>query len=220
VLDFKIQELNGQIEPLHSEITTQREQIRRMNEELSANHKKFTDLTYEIGALRAKATALVKENAHNRRLAAAHETTLERYRSDLRKVVACIQDPPELKEAVKVLWAQFTATDSEDTADMNEEVQAEMARQRDHLERAMSSLRGKAAKEREAFAKENRRLIRENVALIAEINALRRDSKELRATLKDRESSMPVIGRTARMATGASAPPATGSASLASSAET
>lgn len=58
---------------------------------------------------------------------------------------------------------------------MEVDIQQEYARQREYLERTISSLRKKVTKDQTLHRSDNVRIMMENVTLIKEINNLRRD---------------------------------------------
>eukprot|EP00727_Mastigamoeba_balamuthi_P004306 m51a1_g13873 hypothetical protein (1264) ;mRNA; f:630439-634590 len=193
VLDFKIQELTAQVAPLNAEIASQREQIRKMNEELGANHKKFNDLTFTITTQRQKIGALTKELGDQRKRSTERDTLIKRFQADVHAGARHLQDFAKLKECIRLLYVRYGAADAGEAEDASQstDVHEELARQRDHLERALDTLQRKAAKEAEILHKENTRIMRENVGLIAELNELRREVKDTRTALKERDLGVP-----------------------------
>lgn len=76
-----------------------------------------------------------------------------------------------------------------------EDLQSELSRQRQHLERGVDSMKRRIEKEAQAFATDRSRLLRENSVLTQEINDLRRDLKYLQAQLAV-ESGNATVGGT------------------------
>lgn len=69
-------------------------------------------------------------------------------------------------------------------------MQQEYSRQRDYLERTVSSLKKKVTKDQGLHRTDNMRIMSENVSLIKEINSLRRDLKGVHAQEKSSESTL------------------------------
>ncbi len=77
-----------------------------------------------------------------------------------------------------------------ETASVDADIQKEYARQREHLERSVASLRKKLAKDTEIHRADNVRIMQENVSLIKEINDLRRELKIARTQVHDLEAAL------------------------------
>ena len=67
-----------------------------------------------------------------------------------------------------------------DEKSMEVDIQQEYARQREYLERTVSSLQKKVSKDQGLHRVENIRIMQENVTLIKEINVLRKDLRNIR----------------------------------------
>ncbi|CAJ0965111.1 unnamed protein product [Ranitomeya imitator] len=72
------------------------------------------------------------------------------------------------------------------------DIQREFARQREHLERSLSTLQKKLVKDTEIHRADNVRVMQENVTLIKEINELRRELKISRTKVHDLEVALGV----------------------------
>jgi hypothetical protein len=70
------------------------------------------------------------------------------------------------------------------------DIQQEYARQREYLERTVSSLRKKVAKDQGLHRIDNVHIMQENVALIKEINQLRKDLRGVRQREKAAELAL------------------------------
>ncbi|EDL30489.1 RIKEN cDNA 1110020C03 [Mus musculus] len=81
-------------------------------------------------------------------------------------------------------------------AGLNSDLQQEYARQREHLERNLATLKKKVIKEGELHRTDYVRIMQENVSLIKEINELRRELKLTRSQIYDLESALKVSKKT------------------------
>uniref|UniRef100_H2ZKC6 Cilia- and flagella-associated protein 57 n=1 Tax=Ciona savignyi TaxID=51511 RepID=H2ZKC6_CIOSA len=181
VLDYKIKELKKQIEPRENDIKAMKEQIQEMESELERFHKQNTQLELNIAELRQKLRATDKELHHERQRVRDSEAVSKRMKTDLHNCVGFLQDPKKLKECVKSVYETHVhddvVSDIVDNAPVKSDIQKEYARQREHLERSVASLR-KKLKDTEIHRADNVRIMQgENVALIKEINDLRRELK-------------------------------------------
>lgn len=75
-------------------------------------------------------------------------------------------------------------------AGLNTDLQQEYARQREHLERNLATLKKKVVKEGELHRTDYVRIMQENVSLIKEINELRRELKFTRSQVYDLEAAL------------------------------
>ncbi|KAL3868099.1 hypothetical protein ACJMK2_040935 [Sinanodonta woodiana] len=192
VLDYKIKELKKQIEPRQKDIKMMKEQIQKMESELFRVKKQNTTLELNIEELRQKLKATEKELQQERQKVHDQEAVVKRFKTDLHNCVAYIQEPKMLKESIKALYEKHVHEDIADAASVDSEVQREYARQRDHLEKSVASLRKKLAKDTEIHRADNVRIMQENVTLITEINDLRRELKLARNHIHDLESTLGV----------------------------
>lgn len=79
-----------------------------------------------------------------------------------------------------------------ESARVDQDIQQEYSRQREHLERSVASLRKKLLKDTEIHRADNVRIMQENVTLIREINDLRRELKIARTHVHDVEVALKV----------------------------
>lgn len=193
VLDYKIKELKKQIEPRENDIKAMKEQIQEMESELERFHKQNTSLELNITELRLKLKATDKEMHMERQRVRDVEAVVKRFKTDLYNCVGFIQEPKKLKENVKSLYQKYVQDESLDSAGVDADIQREYARQREHLERSVASLRKKLAKDSEIHRADNVRIMQENVTLIKEINDLRRELKIARTQVHDLETALGVM---------------------------
>merc|ERR1719494_349160 len=170
VLDYKIKELKKQIEPRENDIKAMKEQIQEMESELERFHKQNTGLDLNIKELNLKLKATEKELYQERQKGHDIQAMVKRFKTDLHNAVGFIQEPKKLKENVKELYVKYVSDDTPEQAGVDADIQKEYARQREHLERSVASLRKKLAKDTEIHRADNVRIMQENVTLIKEIN--------------------------------------------------
>ncbi|XP_054950325.2 cilia- and flagella-associated protein 57 isoform X2 [Pan paniscus] len=191
VLDYKIKELKKQIEPRENEIRVMKEQIQEMEAELENFHKQNTQLELNITELWQKLRATDQEMRRERQKERDLEALVKRFKTDLHNCVAYIQEPRLLKEKVRGLFEKYVQrADMVEIAGLNTDLQQEYARQREHLERNLATLKKKVVKEGELHRTDYVRIMQENVSLIKEINELRRELKFTRSQVYDLEAAL------------------------------
>ncbi|XP_011972224.2 cilia- and flagella-associated protein 57 isoform X2 [Ovis aries] len=191
VLDYKIKELKKQIEPRENEIKVMKEQIQEMEAELERFHKQNTQLELNITELWQKLRATDQEMRRERQKERDLEALVKRFKTDLHNCVAYIQEPRQLKEKVRALFEKYVQrADMVEIAGLNSDLQQEYARQREHLERNLATLKKKVVKESELHRADYVRIMQENVSLIKEINELRRELKFTRSQVYDLEAAL------------------------------
>lgn len=190
VLDYKIKELKKQIEPRENDIKLMKDQIQEMESELERFHKQNTQLELNITEYKQKLRATDKELRMERQRVRDIEAIIKHMKIDLHNCVGHIQDPKRLKEFIKELHEKHVHDDVVESIGVDTDIQKEYARQREHLERSVASLRKKLAKDTEIHRADNVRIMQENVMLIKEINDLRRELKIARVQVHDLEAAI------------------------------
>ncbi|XP_039259037.2 cilia- and flagella-associated protein 57-like isoform X2 [Styela clava] len=190
VLDYKIKELKKQIEPRENDIKLMREQIQEMESELERFHKLNTQLELNITEYKQKLRATDEELRMERQRVRDVEAIIKRIKTDLHNCVGNIQDPKKLKESIKEAYEKHVHDDTVESSGVDADIQKEYARQREHLERSVASLRKKLSKDTEIHRADNVRIMQENVMLIKEINDLRRELKLSRTQVHDLEATL------------------------------
>ncbi|XP_048207027.1 cilia- and flagella-associated protein 57 isoform X3 [Perognathus longimembris pacificus] len=191
VLDYKIKELKKQIEPRENEIKVMKEQIQEMEAELERFHKQNTQLELNITELWQKLRATDQEMRKEQQKERDLEALVRRFKTDLHNCVAYIQEPRLLKEKIRGLFEKYVQrADMVEIAGLNSDLQQEYARQREHLERNLATLKKKVVKESELHRSDYVRIMQENVSLIKEINELRRELKITRSQVYDLEAAL------------------------------
>ncbi|XP_073400639.1 cilia- and flagella-associated protein 57 isoform X1 [Dendrobates tinctorius] len=193
VLDYKIKELKKQIEPRENDIKEMKEQIQEMEAELERFHKQNTQLDLNITELKQKLKATEREMQKERQKVRDVEALVKRFKTDLHNCVGFIQEPKKLKDNIRELYAKYVQeSDAAEIVGIDADIQREFARQREHLERSLSTLQKKLAKDTEIHRADNVRVMQENVTLIKEINELRRELKISRTKVHDLEVALGV----------------------------
>nr|XP_033772064.1 cilia- and flagella-associated protein 57 isoform X1 [Geotrypetes seraphini]XP_033772065.1 cilia- and flagella-associated protein 57 isoform X1 [Geotrypetes seraphini] len=189
VLDYKIKELKKQIEPRENEIREKKEQIQEMESELERFHKQNSQLELNIMELRQKLKATEHEMCKERQKVRNLEAIIKRFKTDLHDCVGLIQEPKQLKNCIRELYGKYVKeSDVAEIVGVDADIQQEYARQREHLERSLATLKTKLRKDSEIHRADNVRVMQENVSLIKEINDLRKELKICRTHAHDLES--------------------------------
>lgn len=210
VLDYKIKELKKQIEPRENEIKQMKEQIQEMESELERFHKANTSLELEKTTLRRKLRATDAELHNQRKKVRDCRSVIKTIKIELHKCAGKIQEPAQLKKSVEHLHAAFCHQQPDsgtneakeiqvDTSSREEKAHQLMMRQREHLERSLTSLRTKMSKDNQAQRQDHIKIMQENVHLIAEINELRRELKTGRVRIGDLETENGILKGTRRV---------------------
>uniref|UniRef100_A0A8C5QD76 Cilia and flagella associated protein 57 n=1 Tax=Leptobrachium leishanense TaxID=445787 RepID=A0A8C5QD76_9ANUR len=194
VLDYKIKELKKQIEPRENEIKDMKEQIQEMEAELERFHKQNSHLDLNITELKQKLKATEREMHRERQKVRDVEAVVKRFKTDLHNCAGFIQEPKKLKDSIAELYSKYVQeSDVAEIVGVDADIQREYAKQREHLERSLSTLQKKLVKDTEIHRADNVRVMQENVTLIKEINDLRRELKMSRSKVHDLEE---VLGLT------------------------
>ncbi|KAM7541122.1 hypothetical protein Aperf_G00000038958 [Anoplocephala perfoliata] len=201
VLSYKITELRKQIEPRENDIRNYKEQIQEMEGELERFNQQNGALDLNIEELKEKLKSTLEELKAERQLRRNTQATVKRFRSDLYNVVGKIQEPKALKDGIVELYKKHVQNDLSSEMTLNEEMQREFARQRDHLERTLAGVRKKLAKDTAMHKNEFIRVMHENMALIDEINKLRVELHTARTRVRDLETTMGISRRQGSRAT-------------------
>merc|ERR1719453_1256063 len=179
VLDYKIKELKGQIDPKNDDIASMKTQITAMEGELDDYMRKNKERSLDISQLQMKQRALQEEIKSQKKRLRDDLALIKRFKLDLSECMECIQEPKQLKEAMANLYRKYVQSTSK-KLDLDTDMQKEYNRQRDYLEKSVDSLKRKLEKDSQAHRTDNMRIMQENVQLIREINDLRREINVLK----------------------------------------
>eukprot|EP00940_MAST-03C_sp_MAST-3C-sp2_P002604 g2604.t1 len=194
VLDYKIKELRRQIEPRMHEIVDMRTQIKEMDEELAQYVKSNAALELMISELRLKINGVDKET----KLQTMKRASILAMRRDIQRDLCDIhnnfEDPDGgkmLKSSIRALAEKYMNANGSKRRDKHINSSSDLGddggREREHLEKAVRSLKSKLAKDAAKHQRNTRRLARENVLLTTEVNKLRRDlkiSKQMKGSVR------------------------------------
>ena len=191
VLDYKIKELKRQIEPRESEIADLRRQVEEMDLELEQYHKSNAALDLMIGELRLKLDGMSKELAQQKSLIKAGESYTRKFRRDLAMCAAGVEDQNDLKAGVKELYQRYVLDEdkrksSEEESTAGFDLQAEYARQREHLERNVAQLKRKVLKDETMYKADKKRMANEGKLLtetMAKLKAVHAEDLQRREDL-------------------------------------
>jgi WD40 repeat protein len=180
VLDFKYKELKKDIEPKEEMIETMKQQVTAMDSELERDVRTNHALGQALNDKTHKIDNLNRELQKSRRLVAEKERLISLFVTDLDKLVSEI-DPAYWRDAVRQLYRTYVKKGSNESGGVKDVPDAmdEFARQREHLEKSLSTLRHRGEKNEQAVSSHNHKRTVENAMLIDELNALRRDKKYL-----------------------------------------
>uniref|UniRef100_A0A673AT46 Cilia and flagella associated protein 57 n=1 Tax=Sphaeramia orbicularis TaxID=375764 RepID=A0A673AT46_9TELE len=182
VLDFQLNELKNKIEPQQDDISEMKERIQQLEEELVNLDKSNTHLKLSVSDLKLKLRTREKEMHKEMQKV---KTQLQRLKSDLHDCVGVIQEPKKLKECVKMIHARYVQQ-----TDVVKEIQEAFCRQREHLEKTVTSLKTRLEKSAEEHEKTYVKIMKENVTLITEINELRKELRSVRSQAKEYKAQL------------------------------
>lgn len=129
------------------------------------------------------------------------ELELKQVKTDIHNCVGFIQNPKMLKDQIKKVYEKHVHDDVSEAANVDQDIQKEYARQREHLEKTVNSLKHKLVKDSEVHKVDNIRIMQENVTLIKEVNDLRRELKICRSRIQDLETALGISRKNAATTT-------------------
>ena len=183
VLDYKIKELKGQVEPREAEIAALRAQIKQVDAELEAYHRSNADLDGLIGAMRKELDELQASATNVRGSLHKHTAALRAFEGQLFAIVQAAKEPSDWADgAARLFHAHVPATLPVGSGDVS--VIAESERQKEHLGLLAAELRRAGAANGARARADGAHLIEENLSLIAQIKSLRGAAAQLRLQLK------------------------------------
>ncbi|XP_063283718.1 cilia- and flagella-associated protein 57-like [Pelobates fuscus] len=160
VLDYKIKELKKQIDPRGDEIQEMKEQIQEMEDELERFHLQNSILVSDITELNRKLKATDGEMHREKQKVRDIEAVVKRFKTDLYNCVGFIQEPKKLKDSIRELYSKYVQeSDVAEIVGLDTDIQEEFAKQREHLERNLSTLQRKLVKDTEIHRADNVRVM-------------------------------------------------------------
>ncbi|XP_011306026.1 cilia- and flagella-associated protein 57 [Fopius arisanus] len=142
VLNYKIVELKNQIEPKDDEIMELKDKVLRMEKEMLTIHNENKNLQLQISDMSDKLSGVKKEVQIEAEKNRNNQQLMKRIQKDLVDTAGVIQEPHALKVAVMNLYNRYSSDEKlQRTREASLEVECELIRQRDHLERTIDSLK-------------------------------------------------------------------------------
>jgi chromosome segregation ATPase len=197
VLDYKIKEQKKMVEPREMEIKDLKEEKTKMESELERFNKQNVQLELNNKEKESRLEATQKELKDERSRRRDAELELKRIKTDVHNCVGFIQDPKALKEGVKAVYQKYVNDDVSEAVSVDQDIQKEYGRQREHLEKTVNSLKLKLNKDAEMHKADNIRIMQENVTLIKEVNDLRKELKNSRSRAQDLETTLGISRKNA-----------------------
>jgi len=197
VLDYKIKEQKKMVEPREIEIKDLKEEKTKMESELERFNKQNTQLALDVKRKEAELTATKEELKKERLEKRDTELLLKRIKTDIHNCSGFIQEPKLFSDRFKALYQKYVHDDVSEAANVDQDIQKEYARQRDHLEKNVHSLKSKLAKDSEIHRTDSIRTMQENVTLIKEVNDLRKELKIARSRIQDLETALGISRKNA-----------------------
>jgi len=171
VLDYKIKEQKKMIEPRETEIKDLKEEKTKMESELERFNKHNDQLELANKEKDAKLEATHKELKEERAQRRKAELELKQIKTDIHNCVGYIQDPKMLKNQIKVVYQKHVHDDVTESANVDQDIQKEYSRQRDHLEKTVNSLKHKLAKDTEIHKIDNIRIMQVSQTKTSSLNS-------------------------------------------------
>uniref|UniRef100_A0A8C4Z5Q7 EML-like second beta-propeller domain-containing protein n=1 Tax=Gadus morhua TaxID=8049 RepID=A0A8C4Z5Q7_GADMO len=135
--------------------------VMQMEAELKLFHEENTQLELHVSDLKLKLRATAKERNKEMQKVKQSEGLVRRFQVDLHRCAALLQEPGQLKKAVQEMYGCYIRPgDVVEIVGVDEDIQREWARQRDHLEKTVSSLKVQQAKDSEQQQQKNLKLMR------------------------------------------------------------
>jgi len=159
VLDYKIKEQKKMVEPREMEIKDLKEEKTKMESELERFNKQNVQLELNNKEKESRLDATQKELREERSKKRDAELELKRIKTDIHNCVGYIQDPKLLKEGIKTIYQKYVHDDVSEAANVDQDIQKEYARQREHLEKTCNSLKLKLSKDSEIHKTDNIRIM-------------------------------------------------------------
>jgi hypothetical protein len=173
VLDYKMRELRGEMEPKQQEIEKLHEQEFKMDEEVrhftKANQNMHLIIYDLLGRQQGMTTELEKQKAQEEE----DNQFRAQFSEDIADVCKCIDNPRQLKEKV-VEYHKKYLNEKKKKTEAKEDNQEVHAIRRKHFEEKIHALNGKKVTEGKNHATDNTKLINENERLLVQYNELQK----------------------------------------------
>ena len=218
VLDYKIKELNKQIEPRENEIKHNKQVIREMEIELTSSNKLNEKLELEKGNMKGRLSSTVDELLKERIDHKDSKTVLDRLKDAVYKCANQIQDPKLLKSSIVQMCGDYCSAEASSSINLvssnysnltkkseesvqpdgdlktekmeDKKAQEQDRRHREHLEQRLEHLKRTTVREKNNQKKGYTKVMKQNVDLLTENNKLRGELKNSRCKNSDLEIAL------------------------------
>ncbi|XP_058799790.1 cilia- and flagella-associated protein 57 [Phymastichus coffea] len=196
VLNHRISELMGQIEPRDKEIAELKEKITDMENELLGLNKTNQNQQLRLCEREEKLRAAKREIELESQRRKGCQQMLRKIRIELLNTAGLIQEPNALKSAVIRLYHRYSDRDEfRRIRQADLDAQCEFMKQRDHLEKTIAILKKQLAQSTAGGDVQFDRILEENILLLTELNGLREELKAAQRHIADMESLLGLKGR-------------------------
>eukprot|EP00158_Paraphelidium_tribonemae_P008569 Partr_v1_DN28613_c2_g1_i2_m49525 putative WD repeat domain 65 len=168
VLDYKIRELKNEIEPREKELQTLMKQISEMDLELVQHHQKNNALELKAsefaGRIRAGNTEIKKIVSEAERISGVYR----KFQIELGECAASASDAKLMKSKLVEIYQRYCKDGGipHNVRRNKRAIKDEITRQREQMERSLSGMKQKLARDKVIHREENTRLLRENMTMI------------------------------------------------------
>jgi len=182
VLNHKIKLLEDEILPKENKISEMKSQILAMEEELTAVVKDQAEFNVQMSEAKSKLTNAVQEVTGERRKVLQQNSQITKLQKEIQGLHPHLQDPKKLKDAVTVMCNKYGASDAVDVeTDADTTTQNEVVRQKDYLEKTVTSLKCQLSQVEQQNKSNNLKMFKENKDLLREIARLKKENQDLKA---------------------------------------
>jgi len=165
VLDFRIKELKGQIEPRQNKIAEMRSQVKRLDNQLETYHNDNGNLKTTIEQLDTDSGKVYKSIQRLRERKRVLKLRISEFEYDVEAMLKHIQNPEKLEESVLALIDNHTTKSEETAAGVDPAIIEEYTSQRQILLKRVQEIKARLFANEKAATREAHRLRAVNTAL-------------------------------------------------------
>jgi hypothetical protein len=178
VLDYKITELNGELDPQRQTVAAQAQQLAEMEAELQTTQQKADDVRLKYVEKGLKIEVLNRHLAQAKHVLGDKDAYVRQFAEQLHRLFTSVSHTAFKSEFLNLYHTYVTKDANRKQQNADSDQVKELSRQRDFLEHNLSVMKTKASRGAERMKMDLQRRITENVHLVNEMNALRREYKE------------------------------------------
>jgi WD40 repeat protein len=179
VLNHQENELHNQMDPLDRSIEEETRAINVMDGELQGAHKRTSDQNELIMQMQKELQATIAEERAQTTALTRARTYFEQMKCDLHEVVQHFHAKDELKAVFIAFHNRYMKGEKVEDIQLDENVEAEHARQKVTLESQLGQLRRQYIRNDSFQTTARGSLLRQNASLIDELQALRSQNRTL-----------------------------------------